>query len=58
MYKNYWLGANELQIVFRDGTHRVIEEYENWKTVFTGTYEECVKYCEKRYTEYEEDILL
>ena len=57
MYKNYWLGSNELVIVFRDGTHHVIEEFENWETVFTGNYEQCTEYCENRVVTYQESII-
>lgn len=54
---NIWLGANELVIVFRSGTHFVIEKYEDWQDVYQGTYAQCVKYCENRSLEYEESII-
>ena len=57
MSKNFWLGCNELIIVFRNGTHHVIEAYENWKKVFTGHIEECIKYCKIREKEYEESVI-
>ena len=57
MIKNFWLGCNELVIIFHNGTHHVIEEFENWKTVFTGCLEDCIKYCNGREIEYEESIV-
>lgn len=57
MIKNFWLGSNELVIVFRNGTHSVIEKFENWKDVFCGCLEECMKYCSNREIEYEESII-
>lgn len=57
MYKNYWLGSNELVIVFRNGTHHVIEVFENWETVFTGNYEQCIEYCDNRVISYQESII-
>lgn len=55
--ENLWLGGNELIIRFRNGTHVVLESYEDYEVVFQGKYEECVKYCEKRWIEYEESII-
>lgn len=57
MCKNFWLGCNELVIVFCNGTNYVIEAYENWRTVFKGHIEECIEYCKRRETEYEESII-
>lgn len=57
MCKNFWFGCNELIIVFRNGTHHVIEAYENWKTVFTGNIEECIEYCKRHEIEYMEAVI-
>ena len=54
---NIWLGNNELLIRFRNGTHVVLEGYEDYEVVFTGTYEECFKYMTDRWIEYEESII-
>jgi len=54
---NYWLGNNELCIVYRDGTHYVLERDENYKPVFQGHYGECVDYCERRWIDYQESII-
>lgn len=51
---NIYLGCNELLVVFRNGIHHVLEEDEGYEAVFTGHYEECVKYCKARYIEYME----
>ena len=51
-WKNVWLDDNELVLYFRNGTHRVMEKYENYKDVFTGSYEECLKYMNRRELEY------
>jgi hypothetical protein len=51
---NIYLGWNELLVVFRNGIHHVLEEDEGYEAVFTGHYEECVKYCKARYKEYME----
>lgn len=57
MYKNFYLGGNQLVIRYENGTHRVFEEYQNYKEVYNGTFEECVKYCEKRYIEHAQDTI-
>jgi len=46
--ENRWLGSNELVMFYRDGTFHVIEEYEGWSEVFTGTYEQARSYMDKR----------
>lgn len=55
--ENFWLGDNELVVVFRDGNHRVIEKYEDYKVVFTGHFEKCMEYCRNRYISYMESII-
>ncbi len=55
--KNFWLGSNELVILFHNGTHHVKEKFENWKTVFSGNIEKCLKYCENRENRYMESII-
>lgn len=57
MCKNFWLGNDQLIIVFRNGTHYVIEGYEDWKVVFTGRLEKCLEYCKNRENEYMESII-
>lgn len=57
MANNYWIGGNELIIVFRNGTHMVLEGYEDYEPVFVGSFEKCVKYCDDRWTEYQESII-
>lgn len=57
MYKNYWLGSNELVITQQNGTHHVIEKFENWKAVFSGHIEQCLKYCWDRVIDYEESTI-
>lgn len=57
MYKNYWLGNNELVIIQQDGTNHVIEKFENWKAVFSGHIEQCLKYCWDRVIDYEESTI-
>lgn len=49
---NIFIGNNELRIVAKSGTYQVIEEWENWKTIFSGNYSDCVKYCDNRYIDY------
>lgn len=49
---NVFIGNNELRIVAKSGNYQVIEEWENWKTVFSGNYSDCVKYCDNRYIDY------
>ncbi len=51
-WKNVWLDDNELVLCFRDGTHHVMEKYEDYNDVFTGSYEECIKYMNRREMEY------
>lgn len=53
---NTFLGDNELVIVFRNGTHHVIEKYEDWDVVFTGHYEQCISYCDERWIEYQKSL--
>lgn len=57
MVENFWLGCNELVIVFRNGIFHVIEKFENFDSVFFGHYEECLDYCKNRVNEYEESII-
>ncbi len=56
MADNFWLGENELQIVYRNGTHFVLEMYEDYSPVFQGTYGDCRKYCERQILEYEDNL--
>lgn len=58
MVNNFWLGSNEICIVCRDGRHHVLEEYENWESIFTGSYEDCLEYCEQREVDYKESTLI
>ena len=55
MSNNRYLGDNELVLVFRNGTHCVLEEYEYYEPVFSGHYEDCVKYMDRREAEYLEE---
>lgn len=48
MSDNFWIGNNELVIVFRNGIHHVLERYEDYEPVFTGRYEKCREYCKSR----------
>ncbi len=48
MIKSYWLGNNELIIVFTNGKHHVKESHMNYDVVFLGQLEACVEYCERR----------
>ena len=50
--QNVFIGNNELRIIVKGGNYQVIEEWENWRTVFSGNYSECVNYCNNRYREY------
>lgn len=58
MENNFWLGANELCIVYRNGKYHVIEEYENWESVYQGEYKKCLEYCKQREIDYLESILI
>lgn len=56
--KTFWLGSNQLVIVpSKGGTYRVIEEYENYGTVFSGSFNKCYQYCKNREMEYKESII-
>jgi len=57
MKNNFWLGDNELVIVYREGTHHVLESYGNYSTVFSGAYDKCVEYCKNREISYLESII-
>lgn len=46
---NVFIGNNELRIIAKGGNYQVIEEWENWKAVFSGSYNDCVRYCNIRY---------
>lgn len=56
MGKNYWLGSQELVIVYRGGTHHVLDSYENYESVYSGFFEDCIKYCENMEIEYLESL--
>lgn len=55
-WKNIWLGGNELVLFYRDGTFHVVERYEYYEEVFTGTYEECIAYMNRREADYLESM--
>jgi len=57
MFRNFWLGDNELVIRFRNGTHAVLEKYEDWCAVYEGCFEACLDYCEARWRAYQESII-
>ena len=58
MTNNFWLGSNELVIVFRNGQHIVWEiDNDERKTVFTGHFDKCLEYCKSREVEYMEGII-
>lgn len=54
--RSLYLGSNQLVIIFNNGRHYVIEEYEDWNAVFEGTYAECDKYLDHRWVEYVESL--
>ena len=55
--KNLYLGNHMLGIRYEDGRWVVKEDYEDWAVVFSGTYEECVAYCEERWVSYQAEIM-
>lgn len=57
MADNFWIGSNELVIIYRSGRHYVLEAYEDYEPVFNGNYEQCRQYCEMREVEYRESII-
>ena len=57
MADNFWIGSNELVIIYKSGRHYVLEAYEDYEPVFDGDYEKCRKYCEMRKVEYIESII-
>lgn len=54
MAENFWIGDNELVIIWKDGRYAVNEAHENYECVFWGSYEACFNYCQKRLMAYEE----
>lgn len=56
MSDNFWLGSNQLVIVEGKGTHRVLEAFEDYESVFTGNYKSCLDYCKKRENDYMESL--
>lgn len=57
MSNNFWLGNNELIIVERKGAYHVLESYENYESVFVGTYKECLEYCKNLEIAYMEEVV-
>ena len=57
MPQNFYMGDNELVIVFRNGTHVVIEKYDGYNEVYGGSFGQCYAYCITRVREYEESII-
>ena len=53
---NLFMGSNELIIIYRNGTHHVIEKDEDYNEVFTGSYEKCCEYCKNRNIDYLESF--
>ena len=54
---NLYLGSNELRLIVEHGCYAVIEEWEDWKAVFYGDYNECIAYMEERYLEYQVSLI-
>ena len=54
---NLYLGNNELRLIVEHGCYAVIEEWEDWKAVFYGDYNECVAYMKERYLEYQVSLI-
>lgn len=52
---NYWIGSEELVIVFNGGTYEVISSEEE-DPVFTGSYEKCKEFCDTQVDEYAESL--
>lgn len=52
---NYWMGSEELVIVFRNGIHVVLSSEED-DPIFTGSYEKCKDFCEMMVDEYMESL--
>ena len=55
--ENRYIGANELILVFRNGTYYVLEEYENYNSIFQGNYKKCIEYMKTREIDYLESLL-
>lgn len=55
--ENLYLGNNELRLIVAHGCYSVIEEWENWKVVFQGGYNECITYMESRYVDYQVSLI-
>lgn len=55
--QNYYVGGNQMVIVYREGTHHVLEEYEDYEIVFTGTFAQCLEYCDQRNLKYLESTI-
>ena len=45
---NIWLDDNELVMFYRAVTFHVIEKYAYYVEVFSGKYEDCLKYLDMR----------
>ncbi len=57
MIKKYFIGNNELIIVFKNGKHHVKESHMNYDIVFSGQRKACVEYCKRREVGYMVSIL-
>ena len=53
---NLFMGSNELIVIYRNGTHHVIEKDEDYNEVFIGSYEKCCEYCKNRNIDYLESF--
>ena len=53
MLYNTYLGGNELIVSCKGGACVVIESYRDYEIVFTGSYTECVNYCNYRFVDYQ-----
>ncbi len=56
MSNNFWMGGEELTIVYMNGTHAVLSNWED-EPLFTGSYNACREYCLTREVEYLESII-
>lgn len=54
---NMYVGDNELRLYFECGYWCVKEAYEKWAVVFSGSYDQCVVYCNERWVSDMEESL-
>lgn len=54
--KNFYLGNRELIIIYKNGTHAVLDSFNDYDSVFTGYIESCYSFIADLEQSYYEEL--